>query len=172
MASINKEFTEQDYETQEDIEDRGQYASIWSFKTIFAVLYQLFVVEGYTEIPKVDKYCWKIVRKHIYDITKEDDFMGYIYDDWKLISTSSDYTIACQRLGNILDPNAKSYASKRMGSRMYVDAPWWRDTPVSEDVYASDYYHFRDLLRVLELLNTLKSCIPSISSFIDGTKYY
>lgn len=147
---------------------RGVRASPFSFKAIFAVLYHVFVTCGYTNLPTVEDFCWDVVRKHIRDQLGIDDHMGFMYDRADLILSSSDYAIAAQRLGRVLDPEMKAYTDGRGGGRFYLSWYTWigSEHPTLDQCVESDYIVFRDVIRTLDMLNRLQEMMSSFAALI------
>jgi hypothetical protein len=146
---------------------QGAHSSPFSFRAIFTVLYHIFVACGYTVLPTVEDFCWDVVREHIREVMNIEDHMGFMYDTRELVLSSSNYAIAAQRLGRILDPEMKEYTARRGGSRFYLSFnKWIGDTPTLEQQIASDYIVFRDVIRTLDMLNRIQVIISGFADLI------
>jgi hypothetical protein len=94
--------------------------------------------QGYPELPTKEDFCRETVRDHIRAQRGEEDGMGYAYDAGDLIMSSSNYAIACEELGLILDPDMIEYTRGRGGSLIYLDE--------------RKFVCFRDVLHVLRTI--------------------
>jgi len=144
-------------EDEEPVRYQGVRASIYSFKSFLVVLYHLFYTWEYSSLPTTEDFCWDTVREHYREQLGYDDEMGTQYDLPELVLTNTSYGLAADRLGLILDPEMKEYISNRGGARYYLnELSWIGRRPTFNETYESDYILFKDVIKIVDLLNRFK----------------